>query len=162
MRLISHLLALAAVASSYLFMPFEATATENKVLSCATWRARAAGPQPGPALVANVPKSMTPIALEAVLFTDKKLERKVIVEGLYVRRTPNNTLEVMARFVNCTSKSIQIEARSSFMDANMMPTEKNSVWKPVFLQGKATGVYNEFSIGREEISHFLIEIRTAP
>ena len=139
-----------------------AHATDNQTLSCATWRARKAGPPPGAALVANIPKSMTPIALDAVLYTDKKLERKVMVQALYARRTANDTLEVMARFVNCTSKPLQIEARSSFMDDQLMPTEKNSVWKPVFLQGKATAVYNEFSISRDEISHYLIEIRTAP
>lgn len=161
MRILSSCLAVAVMASAT-FLSVPVMATENKVVSCSTWRARAAGQQPGAALVANVPKSMTPIAVDAVLFADKKLQRKVIVEGLYARRTPTDTLEVMARFVNCTSKPLQIEARSSFMDNNMMPTEKNSVWKPVFLQGKATAVYSEFSIGRSEISHYLIEIRTAP
>lgn len=136
-----------------------AAATENKVLKCHTGEARAAGPSGGPALVANVPASMTPIDLNAVLMTDKKLTKSVIVEGLFAMRTPTNGLKIMARLVNCTKYPLVVQARSNFMDGNQMPTEAASAWKPVFLSPLATAVYEEASIGRGNVGAYLIELR---
>lgn len=136
-----------------------ALATENKVVSCKTYMARWAGPSGGPALVANVPSSMSPIDLNAVLFTDKKLARSAIVEGLFAQRTPVGGLHVTARLVNCTSKSLVVQVRSNFMDANQLPTEAASAWKTVYLSPRATAVYDENSIGRSTVNHYLLELR---
>ena len=136
-----------------------ALATENKVVQCRTYNARWAGPSGGPALVANVPSSMTPIDLNAVLFTNKKLDRQVIVEGLFAQRTPVGGLRVMARLVNCTDKTLTVQARSNFMDVNQLPTEAASQWKTLYLSPRATTVYEENSIGQASVGAYLIELR---
>ncbi len=135
-----------------------ALATENKVVSCQTYLARWAKRTGGPALVANVPSSITPIDLNAVLFTDKMLDRQVIVEGLFAQRTPVGGLRVMARLVNCTDKTLVIQARSNFMDANQLPTEAASAWRTLYLSPRATSVYEENSVG-PQVGAYLIEVR---
>jgi hypothetical protein len=138
-----------------------AYADENRVLKCKIGKARSQGRYHGPALVANVPKAMTPIDLEAVQMTDKAVTRSVIVEAMMARRTETDTLQVMTRLVNCTKDDIQVEARSNFMDANQMPTEQASVWKRIFLPALSTGVYTENSIGRDKVATYFVELRSA-
>ena len=133
-------------------------AAENNVVKCKTWQARRAAPVAGPALVANVPKSMTPIDLNAVQFTDKPLTRQMLVEGLFARRTETDTVEVTARFINCTDKPLQVQARSSFMDLTQAPTEPVSAWTQVFIPPKGTGTYRERSMSRDEVQYYLIEL----
>ncbi|MET0372135.1 MAG: hypothetical protein ABW039_12265 [Sphingobium sp.] len=137
-----------------------AKAQENRTLKCKIGRARSAAPVGGPALVANVPRSMTPIALDAVLMTDRGVWKNVIVEGLYARRTEMETVEISARLVNCSKKPLSIQVRSSFLDATQAPAEKASVWKPVFLSPLSTGVYQERSIGTTNVANYLIEVRS--
>lgn len=132
---------------------------ENRVVKCNTRAARAAPSNGGPALVANVPRSMTPIDLGAVQFTDKKLGKSVIVEELAVLRNPVNGLTVVARFVNCTKKPMVIQARSNFLDANQLPTEAASSWRTIFLSPLATGVYQENSIKTTQVAAFYVELR---
>lgn len=108
--------------------------------------------------MANVPKSMTPIDLNAVQFTDKPLTRQMLVEGLFARRTETDTVEVTARFVNCTDKPLQVLARSSFMDLTQAPTEPVSAWTQVFIPPKGTGTYRERSMSRDEVQYYLIEL----
>lgn len=136
-----------------------ALATDNKTVNCKTYMARWAGSSGGPALVANVPRSMTPIDLNSVLFTDKKLGRKMIVEGLFAQRTAMDGLRVMARLVNCSKEPLVVQLRSNFMDVNQLPTEAASAWKTVYLSPKATAVYEENSIGRAQVVAYLIELR---
>lgn len=136
-----------------------AAATENKPLKCYTGRARAAGPSGGPALVANVPRSMTPIDLNAVLFTDKQLGKQMIIEAVFAERTPTDGLHVLSRVVNCTKQPLAVQMRTSFMDRNQFPTEKESMWKTLFVSPLATATYEEMSIGRAKVEAFLIELR---
>jgi hypothetical protein len=136
-----------------------AEARENRTVKCYTYRARWAESAGGPALIANVSTSMTPIDLNAVLFTDKQLGRSMVVEGVFAQRTPTNGVKVTARFVNCTKQTLAVQLRSNFMDANQIPTEKASSWKTVFLSPLATAVYEESSIGRDRVDAFLIELR---
>jgi len=133
-------------------------ARENQVVKCKTSVARKSGEYPGAALVANVPRAMTAIDLNAVQFTDKALTRQVLVEGLFARRTDTDTVEVSARFVNCTGKMIIIRARSNFMDEVQYPVEPVSAWQRVIIQPYATGVYRERSMKRDEVKYYLIEI----
>lgn len=156
MRLVALLAIGAALATCSVAM-----AAENRVVQCKTSKARNAPPYAGPALIANVPKSMTPIDLNAVQFTDKSITRSVIVEGLFARRTETDTVEVTARLVNCTATPLQVQARSSFMDGDQAPTEPTSAWARVYLAPYATGVYRERSIGRGEVSYYLIELAGA-
>lgn len=151
---------LCLLAMPLMLLPLGAQATENDVVRCKTSVAREQGQSSGPALIANVPSSMTPISLNAVQFADKKLSRSIVVEGLYARRTPTDSVEVMARLVNCTDKPTAVQARSSFMDSNQAPVEQSSVWKTVFLSPQATGSYQEFSIMRgSSVANYLIELR---
>lgn len=133
-------------------------ARENRVVKCKTGAARSAPPYAGAALVANVPRAMTPIDLNAVQFTDKALTRQMLVEGLFARRTETDTVEVSARFVNCTGRALTIRARSSFMDDVQYPVEPASAWQRVIIQPYATGVYRERSMKRDEVKYYLIEI----
>lgn len=135
-----------------------ASARENQVVKCKVNKARKAPGYAGAALVANVPKSMTPIDLNAVQFTDKALTRLMLVEGLFARRTETDTVEVSARFVNCTNKPLTIRARSNFMDEVQYPVEPTSSWQRVIIQPYATGVYRERSMKRAEVKYYLIEI----
>lgn len=135
-------------------------ADENRPLKCRISAARASQTT-GPALVANVPSSMTPIDLNSVLMTDKPLWKSVIVEGLFARRTEMDTLEVTARFVNCTKVPIAIQARSSFMDEAQVPTEQSSVWKTIHIGPRSTGVYQERSISGRKVSYYLVELRSS-
>lgn len=151
-------LLLVALASPVCIAPALA---ENSVVKCKTGKATRAAPVAGPALVANVPKSMTPIDLNAVQFTDKPLTRQMVVEGLFARRTDTDTVEVTARLVNCTDKPLQIRARSSFMDETQAPTEPVSAWTQVFLPAKGTGTYRELSMSRDEVKYYLIEVAPA-
>lgn len=132
---------------------------ENRTLKCNISAARAMKGSNGPALVANVPRSMTPIDLNAVQMTEKALTRQVVVEGLWAQRTEADTLLVTARFVNCGKKPLAIKARSSFMDSAQIPTEPASAWKTIFLPPRATGVYQERSIGMGNVAAYLIELR---
>lgn len=143
-----------------LFSATAAEARENRPLKCYTGRAHRAPSQGGPALVANVPRSMTPIDLNAVQMTDRALWKSVIVEGLFARRTDTDTLEVTARFVNCTKQPIVIQARSNFMDEMQVPTENASVWKTIFISPLATAVYQERSIATTKIANYLVELRS--
>lgn len=157
--MLSVKLAHAAIFIGVLAASMAVAATENKVVSCKTYLARGAGPSGGPALIAHIASSMTPIDLNAVLFTDKKLARSAIVEGLFGQRTPVGGLHVTARLVNCTSVALVVQARSSFMDANQLPTEAASAWKTLYLSPRSTAVYEENSIGRAEVGAYLIELR---
>lgn len=148
----------AAAALSLAFPASDAAARENQVLKCKTGKARKAPPYAGAALVANVAKSMTPIDLNAVQFTDKALTRELVVEGLFARRTETDTVEVSARFVNCTGGPLIFRARSSFMDDVQYPVEPASAWQRVIIQPYATGVYRERSMKRDEVKYYLIEI----
>lgn len=139
-----------------------AAARENRVLKCYAGRAHWAPSFGGPALVANIPRSLTPIDLNAVQMTDRKLEKSVIVEGLFARRTEVNTLQVTARFVNCTKTPIVIQARSSFMDEAQAPTEKSSIWKTIYISPLATQTYQETSIATTNVANYLIELRSNP
>ncbi len=135
-----------------------AAARENQVVKCKTGKARKAPEYAGAALVANVPRSMTSIDLNAVQFTDKALTREMVVEGLFARRTETDTVEVSARFVNCTGRPLTIRARSNFMDEVQYPVEPSSAWQRVIIQPYATGVYRERSMKRDEVAYYLIEI----
>jgi hypothetical protein len=150
---------LTLVASGIAPLPPAAQARENRPLKCRISAARRAGPVAGPALIANVPGAMTPISLDAVQMNDK-VWKKVVVEGLFARRTPTNTLEVMARLVNCTKNPMAVELRSSFTDANQYPTEPASVWRIIHLPPLSTGIYQERSIGTTAIAHYLVELRS--
>lgn len=136
-----------------------AALAENTVITCSTSRARAAKPAPGPALVANVASAMTPIPLNAVQFTDTGLGRSVITQQLFAQRAQNNSLNITARFVNCTKKPLVMQARTNFLDVNNFPTEKVSAWKTIYLSPLATSIYEEKSIGTTNVAAFYVELR---
>jgi len=140
-------------------LPASLQASENRPLKCDIAEARSAAPTGGPALVANVPGAMTPIDLDAVLMDDKGVWKKVVVEGLYARRTPTNTVSVSARLVNCSKQPITIQARSSFLDAAQGPAEPASVWKVIHISPRSIGTYQESSLSTG-VANYLIELRS--
>lgn len=129
------------------------------VLKCDFSKARRDRPS-GPMMTPLVRGAFSPVPLETVQLVDKKLQRKLMVQGVVAQKTQTDTVEVVARLVNCTGKPMQVEARISFMNDQMTPTEPPSGWRRLFLESKAMGVYAEKSLARDP-RHYLIEVRTA-
>jgi hypothetical protein len=101
---------------------------------------------------------ITPIPLNSVLWTDARAAQSVALQSLSAKRTPTDAVQVVARFVNCTDQQVNLRARVSFMDASQSPTEQPSIWKPVFLSPRSTGIFTENSIGRAAVAQYLVEI----
>ncbi|MBX9608529.1 MAG: hypothetical protein K2Y51_20085 [Gammaproteobacteria bacterium] len=119
-----------------------------------------APPPPGSALVATQYGSISPIPLDAVQFTDHALTRQVAAQSLHARRSPTNTVELSARFINCTDAPLVLGARTNFMDGSERAVEAPSAWKNVILQPRAMGDYRESSLSAE-VEHYVIELRNA-
>lgn len=111
----------------------------------------------GPALVGmDYGMQMTPIPLNAVQFTDQAW-RSVAVQSLKATRTGTDTVQVMARLVNCGDQALALRARTSFLAQNEAPTEPMSAWRTVHLPPRASAVYSESSIA-VNVASFLIEV----
>lgn len=117
-----------------------------------------AAPPPGTALVANQYGSISPIPLDAVQFTDRTLTRQVAAQSLHARRSPTNTVEISARFINCTDAPLVLGARTNFMDGTERAVEAPSAWKNVILQPRAMGDYQESSL-TTQVEHYVVELR---
>jgi len=103
--------------------------------------------------------SMTPIPLNSVQIIDKRMLHKVLVQGLFARRTETDTIEVIARIANCTDYPLQLEGRTAFQDEAQIPSEPVSAWQRLFLAPKSLTVYRELSTGTSQVSTFLVELR---
>lgn len=112
----------------------------------------------GDALVALAYDAMTPIPIDAVQFTNEAMAHQVVVQQLSARRTPTNTVQVVARLVNCTDVPIIVGSRVHFMDANHVPVEDVSVWQRVVLRPRAMGQLQESSMTRG-VEHYVVELR---
>ena len=77
-----------------------------------------------PALLGQVDGEMRPVPLDGVYVSDAAIERKIMVQSVFARRTPNKSLEILTRIVNCTDYPLQVLGRTSFLDANTFPTER--------------------------------------
>lgn len=151
--LAGSILALALIGSS------SASRGEQAVLECNLRKADRAPPPDGPVLTSPSIGALIAMPLNAVQFTDKAINRKVLVQELFARRSEANTVEVIARLVNCTDHTLQVEGRTSFMDSTQFPIEPTSAWQRVFLPPRATATYRELSTATGEVAHFLIELR---
>ncbi|MBU6166270.1 MAG: hypothetical protein KGQ52_09055 [Alphaproteobacteria bacterium] len=150
-------LALALAATAH-----PATAAENRVVTCDTWKARAAPAPAGAALNASVPAAMAPISLNSVQFTDRRLGRRLVVAGVQAVRSGHHGLIVHVRLVNCRSQPLAVQLRSHFLDAGQLPTEPASAWRTLFLSPRATAAYQESSWAGPRVAAFLVELRPAP
>lgn len=130
----------------------------QQVLKCAPSKALRAKAAPAPLLTPLVKGAFTPVPLETVQFVDPAILRQVMVQTVAAQRTATDTVQVMARLVNCTSTPIQLQARTSFLSAGLGPAEPTSAWRPLFLQPRSTGVYEEKSTSTQ-VGHYLIELR---
>lgn len=117
-----------------------------------------APPPPGSALVANQYGSISPIPLDAVQYTDRELTRQVAAQSLHARRSPTNTVEISARFINCTDAPLVLGARTNFMDGAERAVEAPSAWKNVVMQPRAMGDYQESSL-TTQVEHYVVELR---
>ncbi len=114
----------------------------------------------GPALVGqNYGARMSTIPLDAVQYTDKRIARRVAVQSMYAQQTQTRNVAVGARFVNCSTASVALGVRTSFLDATLRPTEAASAWKTVYVPAKSTATYDEISVDRDRVKHYLIEVR---
>jgi hypothetical protein len=122
---------------------------------------RKAKSKPGAAVLAPPVKApFTPVPLESVQLIDRSLTKAVQVQSVAARRTETDTVEVVARLVNCTKDPLRIQARVSFLATDMAPTEPTSGWRQVFLDPTTLGVYSEKSTS-VSAAHYLIEVRRA-
>ena len=84
----------------------------------------------GPALVGEgYGLEMTAIPIDALQYTDGTVASTVAVQAVRAARSETDTVQVTARIVNCTDKTISVKARTAFMDKNQIPTEPTSAWK---------------------------------
>jgi hypothetical protein len=138
----------------------EAAAALNKVPACKSWSIRLPEAS-GPALVAEIPRAMTPVPLNALQVIDPDIARKLVVQSVDARRTEMNTVQVSARILNCTDKPLHILARTQFMDGTQVSTEPASAWRLLIVEPHGFTVYDERSIGTTSTAAFLIEARGA-
>ena len=133
------------------------TNVPNAVVNCGIPAGRAA--PKGPALVGQeYGMVMSAIPVDAVQFTDQRIANTVAVQALFAARSPTETVQVTARFVNCFDHPVAVRVRTSFMRNNLAPSEPTSAWQTVILRLRATGTYSENSTGRTEVAHYLLEI----
>lgn len=139
-------------------LPAQAPVRPQGRVDCNFYKANRA--VPAAAVIAPAVRgAFTPIPLETVQLIDKKLRRKVIAQGVEARRTETDTVEVLARILNCTNEPMQLQLRTTFLSAGQSPTEPVSSWQRLYLQPRSTGVYSEKSISAS-VAHYLIEVRT--
>lgn len=115
----------------------------------------------GPALMPQTPGAFEPLPLNTVRYVDRSIEKKVEVQSVGVSRTATDTVQVSARFVNCTGDNLQLEARTHFLDHSQAATEMPSNWSRLFLNAHSFATYNESSIDIARVAYFSIEIRGA-
>lgn len=112
----------------------------------------------GPGLVAQVYDAVSKVPLDAVLVQDERLFDRVVVHSLYAARTPSDTVQVTARFANCSDRELQVRARTAFLRADRGPAEPVSAWQTLFLPPRSLSVYQESSLTRAEVANYVIEI----
>jgi len=100
---------------------------------------------------------MTALPLNSVQFGSHAVASALAVQNLYASRTPNDTVQVVARLVSCTDQPSSVKIRTSFLKADTAPSEPPSAWKIVFLQPRSTAVYAELSTSHDTAA-YLIEI----
>lgn len=114
----------------------------------------------GPALVGQgYGRDMSPIPLNAVVFSDKETASHVAIHGLYAAKTDAEVVEVGVRLLNCTKANVNVAVRTSFMDAKQRPTEKPTAWKNVLIPAGTTGEYTALSVGTDNVKYYLVEVR---
>lgn len=113
----------------------------------------------GPALVTqDYGTAISPIPLNAVLFTNEGLAKRTAVQGIYSSRTESGTVRVSVRFVSCADQPLMVRARTSFLTKSMAPAEAPTAWQNVALTPNATALYSEISVAQDEVGMFLIEV----
>lgn len=110
-------------------------------------------------MVATVPGSLTPIALNTVSITDLGISNKVLVQSVSAARTATGTVEVALRLVNCTDYPLQVEGRTQFLTETQANAEPQSSWQRVYLPPRTLGIYQEKSIATKTVATFLIDVR---
>jgi hypothetical protein len=128
------------------------------VLRCGLDQAARAHAASGPALAPLVEGAFSPIPLESVQFLDPETARTVAVQAVVVQRTSTGTVRVVGRFVNCSGSPAQLLARTSFLSDGTAPSEPTSAWRRIYLEGRASAVYDEVSTSRQ-VRHYLIEAK---
>jgi hypothetical protein len=119
-------------------------------------RQAAPAPAEAPAQPAAGPTLMP---LNSIAITDVAITNKVWVEATNARRTPTGTVEVWARFVNCTDFPLQIEGRTHFLDESRGPVEPVSAWQRVMLPPRTFAVYQESSTNVSAVRFYYVEVR---
>ena len=105
---------------------------------------------------------VAPIPLNSVLFGSPDIAGRIAIHHLGASRTPADTVEVSARFVNCFAEQQIIEVRSSFFRLDGASVEEPSAWQKVFVPAGSMANYSERSMATGNIGSFLIEVKTPP
>jgi len=122
------------------------------------------GAQPG--VRVNDPMAPTArIMHDQVVILDKSLQSakagKIAIESQGARRNATGTLSVIVQIRNRTDFPQVIEARTSFFDSALAPSEKASGWTRVHLDPNGIGSYQESSLGAASVAHYYVEVREA-
>ena len=124
-------------------------------------RAQQKTPSPDAALVGPEAGVLTAVPLNTVQIIDPGIARRIVVQSVHARRSPTQTIELAARFFNCTDYRQQILVRSQFMDPGQFPSEPPSAWRTVFIDPRSFSVYAEHSSGGAKVRYFLVEVTEA-
>ncbi len=89
---------------------------------------------------------------------NKNYTGRIAVENQGGRRSSTGTLEVYVVLRNRTTEPIQIEARSTFFDAQRLPIDGPTAWRRLYLPQNSFATYKELST-RVQASNYLIEVR---
>ena len=102
---------------------------------------------------------------DQVVILDKSLQSakagKIAIESQGARRNATGTLSVIVQIRNRTDFPQVIEARTSFFDSALAPSEKASGWTRVHLDPNGIGSYQESSLGAASVAHYYVEVREA-
>jgi hypothetical protein len=100
----------------------------------------------------------TTIRWDSASLLDDAIARKIAVENITAGRSPTGTLQVVTILRNRTDFEQQVEARTTFYDADGVPLESASGWQRIVLGPNAFENYEclSMSIGA---GHYHVEIR---
>lgn len=132
-----------------------ATATPPVVARCSSQPETS---RTGPALVGQAyGMAMTPLPLNSVQFGSAEAARSLAVQSLYAERSATDLVLISARLLSCSDVPASVRVRTAFLRSNTAPAEEPSAWRTVYLEPRATALYQESSTSRDAVS-YLIEI----
>ena len=94
-----------------------------------------------------------------VSLKDRELIGTIQVDSVKLRRLADNRAGVVVRYLNCTGREVQIEARTHFLDQDRIHTEDVTEWKALILPPRSRDVYRTQSVKKPDPKYLKVEVR---